>query len=62
MSAELRFLKKLDGTKILQVRNSYEVDHGSWDWSEWEDVPMLEEIKVKDEIFITKPYEQAVTG
>jgi hypothetical protein len=58
MSTELRFLKKLDGEQILQSR-SYITHSGFPGWTEWEDIPMVEEIQVKDEVLITKPYEQA---
>jgi hypothetical protein len=39
--SQLRWFKKLDGTKILQQKN------GALGWV-WEDVPMVEEVKPRD--------------
>jgi hypothetical protein len=55
MNIDLRFLKKLDGTKVLQFRSRSTM-------YVWTDIPMVEEIQVKDEVLVTKPYQPAVAG
>lgn len=42
---KLRFLKKKDGTKILQV-NEYPITP-----SEWKDIEMVEEYDIEEEVF-----------
>lgn len=45
MNTELRFLKKLDGSKILQSRKYVLCDGvNSAAWSEWTDIPIMEEV------------------
>lgn len=46
MNTELRFLKKLDGSKILQDRRyiPYDGNHPAG-WSEWTDIQIMEEVE-----------------
>lgn len=55
MSTDMRFLKKLDGERYLQFRNESTM-------FAWTDVPMVEEIQLKDTVAITKPYEHTETA